>query len=65
MSGPENQCIWLLIRLSGSPREIADAAQMNADNKNNGRQLDEKGIQSAQAIGNALHHLSSRIHGAL
>jgi phosphohistidine phosphatase SixA len=47
----------ILMRHASSPREAPDAAHMNADNTKGERQLDEMGIQSAQAMGDALHHL--------
>ena len=47
----------VLMRHASSPRETPDAAHVNADNTKRERQLDEMGIQSAQAMGNALHHL--------
>ena len=47
----------ILMRHASSPREIPEAAFVNADNKNNERQLDESGIQSAQAMGKAMHRL--------
>jgi phosphohistidine phosphatase SixA len=47
----------ILMRHASSPREIPDAAHVNADNTQDERQLDEMGIQSARAMGNALHHL--------
>jgi len=47
----------ILMRHASSPREIPDAAHINADNKNNERQLDDEGIRSAQTMGNALRHL--------
>jgi phosphohistidine phosphatase SixA len=51
----------ILMRHASSPREIPDAAHVNADNKGNERQLDDSGIQSAQTMGKALHHLGITI----
>jgi len=47
----------ILLRHASSPREIPDAPHVNADNSQNERQLDAMGIQSARAMGDALHHL--------
>jgi phosphohistidine phosphatase SixA len=47
----------ILMRHASAPRETPDAFHVNADNTRSERQLDEMGIQSARALGNAFHHL--------
>jgi phosphohistidine phosphatase SixA len=47
----------ILMRHASSPREIPGPAHRNADNQNNERQLDESGVQTAQAMGDALPRL--------
>ncbi len=47
----------ILMRHASSPRETPDAFHANADNTKNERQLDEMGIQSAQAMGDAFRRL--------
>jgi phosphohistidine phosphatase SixA len=47
----------ILMRHANSPRETPDAVHVNADNTKSERQLDDMGIQSARAMGNAIHRL--------
>jgi phosphohistidine phosphatase SixA len=47
----------ILMRHASSPGKPPEAAQANADNVRQERQLDEKGITTARGMGEALHRL--------
>jgi phosphohistidine phosphatase SixA len=47
----------ILMRHASSPREAPDSSRVNPDNTKGERQLDETGVRSARAFGDALHRL--------
>lgn len=51
----------IVMRHANSPRELPDAATVNADNVNGERQLDQKGRDDAAALGAALRRLGIAI----
>jgi hypothetical protein len=55
----------ILMRHASSPRVAPDAAHANRDNVTAERQLDDSGVASARAMGEALHRLHVPIGAVL